>query len=96
MKKYAITSLIALSLIILFSSEAFARFGRGRIFRGRCAVSCCAPVVVHEVVAVQQVAFAYPVLVPAYQFQYVPPAVVAVPAVSAYPTAGYPAVQSYQ
>lgn len=66
-----------------FKSEAF---GRGRIFnRGG---SCCNVVAVREVVAVQEV-FAFPVLIPAYQFQYAPPAI----AVQGIPAATYPTIQ---
>lgn len=94
MKKWAIITLVLAGIISLFvaTSDAFA-FGR----RGRCggfsscSTSFCAPIVHHAPVhhVVKEVitpVFAYPVLVPAYQFQYVP-TTYAVPTV---PVTGYP------
>lgn len=91
MKKWAIITLVLAGIISLFvaTNDAFA-FGR----RGRCGVGfricntvSCAPI--HHAVIVREVitpVFAYPILVPAYQFQYVP-TTYAVPTV---PVTGYP------
>lgn len=109
MKKYVLLAcIISVVSLLMFGSEAFGRC-RGRIFRGSCAVACapvCTPIVHHkvvaDVVAIKEVVVAYPVLVPAYQFQYVPPVVTALPVVPVAPygavgygTAGY-GQQPYQ
>lgn len=102
MKKWVIITLLAVGVVSLVaSSDAFAFGRRCGIFRGRCSapVSCgtvCAPVcttVCAPVVETVTPVFAYPVLVPAFQFQYVPTtyAVPTVP-VTGYPQA-YPVVQ---
>jgi len=96
MKKCIILLAITIALS-LFPSNAHA-LGRGRIFNGRffgggggCFSGRCAtPCVVTQTEFVETVVpvLAYPVLVPAFQFQYVPQAYAAtIPVV---PVAGYP------
>ena len=99
-KIIAVLAVILTFFSITTPAEAFGRgriFGRGRFFnRGGCGHvfscnHCCeTPVIVEDIVEVP--VFAFPVLVPAYQFQYVPPAY----APAAFPVAGggYPVVQS--
>jgi hypothetical protein len=91
MKKWAIITLVLASIIGLFAATndafAFGRRGRCSGFRS-CNTTFCAPIVHHAVVVKEVITpvFAYPVLVPAYQFQYVP-TTYAVPTV---PVTGYP------
>jgi hypothetical protein len=91
MKKWVFLAIITTVVSLFATSDAFA-FGRrcgGRfVSRSCCYTPCytpcytnyCAPVVAVPV-------FAYPVLVPAFQFQYVPQAYATIPVV---PVAGYP------
>lgn len=91
MKKWLLLSIIAtvVSFFAAFDAQAFGRRCGGRVFRS-CTpcISHCAPfapvVVVKEFVPV----LAYPVLVPAFQFQYVPQ--VYAPTIPVVPVTGYP------
>jgi hypothetical protein len=93
MKKWLFLAIIATVVSLFAASDAFA-FGRrcgGRFFgRSSCCTPCytnyCAPVIKEVAVAVP--VFAYPVLVPAFQFQYVPQAYA--PTVPVVPVTGYP------
>jgi hypothetical protein len=92
MKKWALV-IIATVVSLFAASDAYA-FGRrcgGRVFVSRschtpCYTSYCAPVVKEVPIAVP--VFAYPVLVPAFQFQYVPQAYA--PTIPVVPVTGYP------
>lgn len=92
MKKCWIIAIIAtvVSLFVTSDANAFGRRCGGRVFGGRCCTSSCytpcyTPVV--EVPVVVSV-LAYPVLVPAFQFQYVPQAYA--PTIPVIPVTGYP------
>src|SRR5271166_3641899 len=83
MRRCLKTIIIAAFCILAFNSTSHA-IGR-RVFVGGCSTgSCAAPIVHHEVAQVITPVFAYPLLIPAYQFQYVAPA---------YATATVPVVQ---
>jgi hypothetical protein len=95
-KIIAVFAVILTFFSIASPAEAFGRgriFGRGRFFGGcgHSVCSTCAPVVVEEIVEVP--VFAFPILVPAFQFQYVPPAFAA-GGVLPVAGGGYPVVQS--
>jgi hypothetical protein len=89
MKKWVFLSIIA-TLVSLFaiSSSAYAFGRRG----GRCFTSCSTPCypIKKEIVFVPEIVpvLAYPVLVPAFQFQYVPQAYA--PVAQVVPVTGYP------
>jgi hypothetical protein len=95
MKKCIILFAITAIILSFFPSNAHA-LGRGRIFGGRFSGgggcfsgSCVVPCVAHaEIVETIVPVLAYPVLVPAFQFQYVPQAYAAT--VPVIPVAGYP------
>lgn len=89
MKKWVFLSIIT-TLVSLFatssSAHAFGRRCGGRFVSRSCCTPCytsyCAPVVVEVPI------LAYPVLVPAFQFQYVPQAYA--PTIPVVPVTGYP------
>lgn len=81
-------SLIAVFCLLAFESTSHA-IGR-RIISGGCSTGTCAvPSTNYNYATEVTPAFAYPILVPAYQFQYVPPAFAA-PTVPVIPVTGYP------
>lgn len=99
MKKCLILGIITTLVSLFMASDAHAfgrRCGGGRCFSGGgCYSSCYTPCYtpVREIVEVPVAVpvLAYPVLVPAFQFQYVPPTVVAAPvAAPVVPVTGYP------
>ena len=87
-----ITTLVSLS-VLPASAHAFGRRGRSSCggysscYTSSCYTPCYNPVVAVPVVALVPV-LAYPVLVPAYQFQYVPQTYA--PTVPVVPVTGYP------
>lgn len=97
MKKWVLV--IIATVVSLFATSDAHAFGRrcgGRVAFSSCGVSSCytpcytsycAPVI-KEVVPVAVPVLAYPVLVPAFQFQYVPQAYA--PTVPVVPVTGYP------
>ncbi len=92
MKKWVLV--IIATVVSLFAASDAHAFGRrcgGRVFVSNscytpCYTSYCAPVIKEVPVAVP--VLAYPVLVPAFQFQYVPQAYA--PTVPVVPVTGYP------
>lgn len=93
MKKWVITAIIT-TLVSLFAIPSYAHaFGR-RCGGGGCCTPCyssytpCYTPVVREVVTEVVPVLAYPVLVPAFQFQYVPPTTL--PTIPVVPVTGYP------
>lgn len=92
MKKWALV--IIATVVSLFAASDAHAFGRrcgGRVFVSNscytpCYTSYCAPIIKEVPVAVP--VLAYPVLVPAFQFQYVPQAYA--PTVPVVPVTGYP------
>lgn len=92
MKKWVLVIIATVVSLFAVSSDAHA-FGRrcgGRFVSRSCFTPChvnhCAPVIKEVAVAVP--VLAYPVLVPAFQFQYVPQAYA--PTVPVVPITGYP------